>query len=183
MWQSAVIVRLISSWPLLLCGSPHRAECSKIIVSDWICCFVVAHTLLTSAVPFDRSSPASRLYTRFFVKCAAAAAANRACCARIINPRDTPPRTRSTEVALALLNIDCNRALNIMAAPNTAGQMESQLAAPKYGTLIPNRIFVGGIRWVIAIYCHRGWWWWWREDDDDDLHLFMWGRRRKNSAK
>ncbi|KAH8327868.1 hypothetical protein KR067_001191, partial [Drosophila pandora] len=32
------------------------------------------------------------------------------------------------------------------AAP--AGALEAPLAGPKYGTLIPNRIFVGGIRWV-----------------------------------
>lgn len=30
----------------------------------------------------------------------------------------------------------------------TNGQLDAQLAAPKYGTLIPNRIFVGGIRWA-----------------------------------
>lgn len=32
-----------------------------------------------------------------------------------------------------------------MAIPNPAGQIEGALAAPKYGTLIPNRVFVGGI--------------------------------------
>lgn len=35
-----------------------------------------------------------------------------------------------------------------MAVTNTTGgQLDAQLAAPKYGTLIPNRIFVGGIRY------------------------------------
>lgn len=34
-----------------------------------------------------------------------------------------------------------------MAVTNhTTGHLDAQLAAPKYGTLIPNRIFVGGIR-------------------------------------
>lgn len=34
-----------------------------------------------------------------------------------------------------------------MAVTNTTtGQLDAQLAGPKYGTLIPNRIFVGGIR-------------------------------------
>ncbi|KXJ83612.1 hypothetical protein RP20_CCG003839 [Aedes albopictus] len=32
-----------------------------------------------------------------------------------------------------------------MSIPNPAGQIEGALAAPKYGTLIPNRVFVGGI--------------------------------------
>lgn len=32
-----------------------------------------------------------------------------------------------------------------MTAPTATGQLEAPLAAPKYGTLIPNRIFVGGI--------------------------------------
>ncbi|XP_055914431.1 protein boule isoform X2 [Eupeodes corollae] len=32
-----------------------------------------------------------------------------------------------------------------MAAPTGPAQLEAPLAAPKYGTLIPNRIFVGGI--------------------------------------
>ncbi|XP_037041208.1 protein boule isoform X1 [Bradysia coprophila] len=32
-----------------------------------------------------------------------------------------------------------------MSIPNVAGQLEAPLSAPKYGTLIPNRIFVGGI--------------------------------------
>jgi hypothetical protein len=33
-----------------------------------------------------------------------------------------------------------------MTAPNATGHLEAPLSAPKYGTLIPNRIFVGGIR-------------------------------------
>lgn len=37
--------------------------------------------------------------------------------------------------------------MQTMAVTNTSnGQLDAQLAAPKYGTLIPNRIFVGGIR-------------------------------------
>lgn len=32
-----------------------------------------------------------------------------------------------------------------MSIPNPAGQIDGALAAPKYGTLIPNRVFVGGI--------------------------------------
>lgn len=32
-----------------------------------------------------------------------------------------------------------------MAVSNATGHLEAQLSAPKYGTLIPNRIFVGGI--------------------------------------
>jgi len=42
----------------------------------------------------------------------------------------------------------------IMSAPNTTGQIEAPLSAPKYGTLIPNRIFVGGIRWakILLLY-------------------------------
>lgn len=37
--------------------------------------------------------------------------------------------------------------LKKMAVTNTTtGQLDAQLAGPKYGTLIPNRIFVGGIR-------------------------------------
>uniref|UniRef100_A0A2M4AYM9 Putative nucleolar protein fibrillarin nop77 rrm superfamily n=1 Tax=Anopheles triannulatus TaxID=58253 RepID=A0A2M4AYM9_9DIPT len=32
-----------------------------------------------------------------------------------------------------------------MSLPNPAGQLDGALAAPKYGTLIPNRVFVGGI--------------------------------------
>lgn len=32
-----------------------------------------------------------------------------------------------------------------MSIPNAVGQLEAPLSAPKYGTLIPNRIFVGGI--------------------------------------
>lgn len=32
------------------------------------------------------------------------------------------------------------------AATGPGGALEAPLAAPKYGTLIPNRIFVGGIR-------------------------------------
>lgn len=39
-----------------------------------------------------------------------------------------------------------------MSAPNTAGPLEAPLSAPKYGTLIPNRIFVGGIRYVCYQY-------------------------------
>ncbi|XP_055315874.1 protein boule isoform X2 [Sitodiplosis mosellana] len=36
--------------------------------------------------------------------------------------------------------------MQTMAVTNTSnGQLDAQLAAPKYGTLIPNRIFVGGI--------------------------------------
>lgn len=37
-----------------------------------------------------------------------------------------------------------------MAITNTTnGQLDAQIGAPKYGTLIPNRIFVGGIRWAM----------------------------------
>lgn len=100
-----------------------------------------AHNHLTSAV--IRSPPrlldSSAVLQQLLVLCLASLLLLFLCA--------TPVADRATyTAALALLNIDCNRALNIMAAPNTAvGQMESQLA-PKYGTLIPNRIFVGGIR-------------------------------------
>lgn len=33
-----------------------------------------------------------------------------------------------------------------MAVSNANGHLDAHLSAPKYGTLIPNRIFVGGIR-------------------------------------
>uniref|UniRef100_A0A182Y0X7 Uncharacterized protein n=1 Tax=Anopheles stephensi TaxID=30069 RepID=A0A182Y0X7_ANOST len=36
-------------------------------------------------------------------------------------------------------------ALHKMSIPTPAGQLDGALAAPKYGTLIPNRVFVGGI--------------------------------------
>lgn len=38
-----------------------------------------------------------------------------------------------------------------MSIPNAIGQLEAPLSAPKYGTLIPNRIFVGGIRHVFKL--------------------------------
>lgn len=37
-----------------------------------------------------------------------------------------------------------------MAAPSATAQIEAPLSTPKYGTLIPNRIFVGGIRFVVT---------------------------------
>lgn len=39
-----------------------------------------------------------------------------------------------------------------MSIPNAIGQLEAPLSAPKYGTLIPNRIFVGGIRHVYSSF-------------------------------
>lgn len=40
-----------------------------------------------------------------------------------------------------------------MAVSNANGHLDAHLSAPKYGTLIPNRIFVGGIRWAVYIFC------------------------------
>ncbi len=50
------------------------------------------------------------------------------------------------ELPLTFINFDYRFKMSI---PNVAGQLEAPLSAPKYGTLIPNRIFVGGIRYVI----------------------------------
>lgn len=58
-----------------------------------------------------------------------------------IHPGTTPEQL----AAAAAAHHGAAAAAAAMAIPNAAGQLEGALAAPKYGTLIPNRVFVGGI--------------------------------------